>query len=287
VPGEPAADPHGSVSAERLRAAQIENNARVWSSGRYLPAYAHLTLQPAEALILARYREALSGRVLDVGCGGGRFLTYLTLLGSDVHGVDLSPRMVEHCRQRFPDVDVRVGDLADLKATVTGPFDSILLTDNVLDVFDDGERRRVLMEIRGLLSPDGLLIFSAHNLAALDRHADGPSPSLGHRLRGIAGEVTSRKVGALISIATRVPTRRANRQRLGPLQHREADHAVVNDDAHDYGLLHYYIARTAQEAQLGELGYTLIDVLEFSGPSVPPGQEGRDGSLYYVAGVKP
>ena len=49
----------------------------------------------------------------------------------------------------------------------------MLALDNVLDVFDDAERRRVLADLRALLAPDGLLIFSSHNLAYVDRAAPG------------------------------------------------------------------------------------------------------------------
>ena len=150
-------------------AAQSEINRHLWEAGRYLRWYKHASLQPAEALILTRYRTQLSARVLDVGCGGGRILAYLLLLGADAHGIDISARMVEHCRNRYPDATVNVGDLPNLGATVTGPFDSILLADNVLDVFDDAQRRRVLTDIRGLLAPGGLLVFSSHNLANWDR----------------------------------------------------------------------------------------------------------------------
>lgn len=42
------------------------------------------------------------GPVLDVGCGPGSVTAYLAVAGVDVSGVDLSPRMVEHARRRYP-----------------------------------------------------------------------------------------------------------------------------------------------------------------------------------------
>jgi SAM-dependent methyltransferase len=266
---------------------QAEINAKVWGSGRFVASYDYDSLQPSEALLLSRYREALTGRVLEAGCGTGRILGYLVMMGADAHGVDISSRMVERCRERFPGVDVRVGDLADLKAAVAGPCDAIFLADNVIDVFDDQQRRQVLADVRELLAPDGLILFSSHNLDSWDRT---PSPSAAGRLTGIleiARRAIHRNVIWWIRAALHLPSRRRNRRRLGPLQYREADHAVVNDAAHDYGLLHYYIGRAAQERQLTDLGYALIDVLEFHGPSVPAGQQGQDGSLYYVARVRP
>lgn len=268
------ADPDGT---------QAEVNYRLWSSGRYLSSYNHAQLLPAESVILARYREAISARVLDVGCGAGRMLGYLLMLGSDVHGVDLSSRMVEHCLSRFPQADVRVGDLADLAATVTGPFDAVLMPDNLIDVFNDVQRRAVLGDLRGLLAPDGLLIFSSHNLDAWDRpRAGGISGKLA-AVDGIVRTAAHRNAVWWVQTAIGMPARRRNRKRLGPLQYREGDYAIVNDSAHYHGLLHYYIGRVAQERQLSGAGFRLLDVLEADGRTVPAAQEGQSGSLYYVA----
>ena len=44
--------------------------------------------------------EAFRGRVLEVGVGGGRLLGYLVQLGGEVHGVDISQRMVDRCSRR-------------------------------------------------------------------------------------------------------------------------------------------------------------------------------------------
>ncbi|MET9496482.1 class I SAM-dependent methyltransferase [Streptomyces sp. NPDC006552] len=42
------------------------------------------------------------GPVLDVGCGPGTVTAYLAERGLDVSGVDLSPRMIENARRRYP-----------------------------------------------------------------------------------------------------------------------------------------------------------------------------------------
>lgn len=236
--------------------------------------------------MLARFREAFSGRVLDVGCGAGRILGYLTQLGGDVHAVDISSSMVEHCRRLYPGADVRVADLASLGASVEGPFDVVLMADNVLDVFDDARRREVLADVRGLLAPGGLAVFSSHNLAHWERTPEGESAGAGaamSRLRAVGEKLASRSLLWMLDATVRLPRRWSNRKRLAPMQCRAGDHAVINDSAHDYSLLMYYIARAGQERQLSELGYELVDVLEFEGASVPPGADGQGPWLYYVA----
>ncbi len=262
-----------------LGSAQSHVNARLWSAGGHLRTYDNANLLPAEALILARYREALTGRVLDLGCGAGRILGYLLLLGADALAIDLSPQMVERCRQRFPEADVRVGDMTNLSATVSGQFDALLLTANLIDVFDDAERRKVLAELRGLLRPGGLLIFSSHNLD----HWDRPGAGRGSRLVQMLRAAARRGLTVWVHLAISFPEKVRNRRRLRPLQHRGPDYAVINDEVHEYSLLHYYIGRVAQERQLAELGYELIDVLEADGPTIPSGEPGVTDSLYYVA----
>jgi SAM-dependent methyltransferase len=231
-------------------------------------------------VLLLRYREALSGRVLEVGCGGGRLLGYLLALGGEVHGIDVSDRMVEYCRRSYPQAHVRVGDAAALRASVEGRFSVVFPSFNLLDVFDDAGRRRVLTDIRGLLSPDGLLIFSSHNLAFIE---DGQSVEPGGaRLRALLSRL-NRPPGALARDVGRLPARIRNRRRLAGLQRHEADHAILNDAAFDYSLLHYYIRRDDQARQLAELGYELIECLDLEGRRVEEGGDGEGPELHYVA----
>jgi SAM-dependent methyltransferase len=263
-------------------AEQVRVNAELWGGGEHVATYANRTLLPVEVVILVRYREALSGRVLEVGCGAGRLLGYLTALGGEVHGIDISPSMVDYCRQRYPEAQVKVGDLGALAEAVQGPFDAVLAADNVLDIFDDSARRRALQAARELIAPGGLLIFSTHNLADLDGEGDRGGLAVS-RGGGLVAKIADRPVGELVRLATRLPRRVRNRRRLAPLQQRGADHAIVNDAAHDYGLLHYYIRREDEARQLGELGFELVECLDPDGRTVGAGEPARGPWLHYVA----
>ena len=265
---------------------QAAHNLSEWSAGKYVDAYANRVLSPVEVQIFVRYRDALSGRVLDLGCGAGRVLAYLVMLGADAYGVDLAPKMVDYCRRTIPGAKVVVGDIGALNAAVTGPFDAILAPDNLIDVFDDAERRRVLAGIRELLAPPGLLIFSSHDLGWAEANP-GPreweAPSGSAKLR----KLVERSPADMARSVGRRRRSAANRKRLGPLEERHDSYAILNDFPHDYSLLHYYIRRDDQERQLQELGYELIECLDGRGARVEPGGHGPSDhyadNLHYVA----
>lgn len=267
---------------------QAQINDRLWRAGEHVAVYATRELAPAEVMILVRYQKTLAGRVLEVGCGAGRILSYLVDLAAEAFAIDVSPAMVDYCRRTYPAADVRVGDLRELERRGESPYDAIFAGGNVIDVLDDSERRLALASWRELIAPDGLLIFNSHNLAVLD-----PSPSEARdsgRGQGVRPVALLRKAlnhppADVVRAVTRLPRRSRNRRRLGPLEKRAADHAIVNDEVFDYGLLHYYIRRDDQERQLAELGYELIECLDGEGHTVAPGEAGQGSSLHYIARV--
>ena len=80
--------------------------------------------QPWLRSALAAFAETVGGLgpVLDVGCGPGIVTAHLAQLGLDASGVDLSPRMVEHARHRYPDLrfDVASATALDLAPASLG-----------------------------------------------------------------------------------------------------------------------------------------------------------------------
>jgi SAM-dependent methyltransferase len=255
-------------------------NRRVWERGSYVGDYANRRLAPVEVLLLVRYRDALSRRPLEVGCGAGRVLGYLAELGGEAHGIDISEAMVAHCRAAYPAAHAEVGDLGNVGASVEGTFSAVLAMDNLLDIYDDAERRRVLRELRDLLDPDGVLIFSSHNL---DQHSGSMAPRRSARVQELVWKAGARPIGEVVRVGARMPQRIRNCRRLAPRERRERDYAIINDAAHDYGLLHYYIGRDAQARQLSECGLALDECLDVEGHPVGPGQPSAAPWLHYVA----
>lgn len=265
---------------------QVRLNAAFWSGGSALPEYASRDLLPVEVVLLLRHHRAVTGRVLDLGCGAGRLLGYLAEVSREAHGIDIAPAMVEYCRRNYPRAQTHLGDIAELGGLGLGTFDAVFAINNLFDVLDDARRRAALRDVRDLLAPEGLLIFSSHNLDVPQKSGAGRPQSRRDRGRAVRQQLVRTAARPPADVARgvlRLAARRRNRRRLAHLQYRGSDYAILNDRTHDYRLLHYYIGRDSQERQLREGGYELVEVLDAAGRPVPPGTMCHDAWLHYVA----
>jgi SAM-dependent methyltransferase len=264
-----------SINIARCEQDSARLNAERWARGDLVDAYSTRALRRVEEVLIERHRTALEGRVLELGCGAGRLTGYLSELSPEVHGLDLSPAMVAYCQRTYPRASFSVGDLRDLSAYEAGSDDVVLAPFNVLDVLGDAARRRTLMQIRDLLAFDGLLVMSSHNI----HYARRARTKLRLWIRLLVGS-PRRPAASLRGL----PRRFGNRHRLRSLQRTERDYAIVNDEAHDFSVLHYYISRDAQERQLREAGYELLECLDLDGQAVEPGEAAANcPELHYVA----
>jgi SAM-dependent methyltransferase len=267
---EPATRP---VSSD---AAGGELSTEFWSQADLVDAYTGAGLRPVEADILERHRVALSGRVLEVGVGAGRLTRHLCAIATDVHGIDISDAMVAATRRACPDATIIRWDLRDLSAHEDGSFDAVVAAFNVIDVLTHDDREVALAGFVRVLAPGGLLVMSSHNRAAASSVVGPGRQLLGH-LR--AGRMRSAAGGVI-----RFPRRVANRRRLRPLEHGHPTYAIVNDSAHDYSILHYYISRDAQVTQLADHGFELLESLDLEGGPVETGAAAAGSpELHYVA----
>jgi SAM-dependent methyltransferase len=96
-------------------------------------------------------------RVLEIGCGMGSLIAQLK--PSRGVGIDFSPEMITRAKQRHPGIDYHQIDAHDL-SEIEGPFDVIILSDTVNDLWDV---QRALEQIHRLCTPDTRLILNFYS----------------------------------------------------------------------------------------------------------------------------
>jgi SAM-dependent methyltransferase len=262
--------PSRSSGEHPANAVQRWANDRVWAGGRHVGAYANRGLRPVEVEILVRFRDALSGRVLELGSGAGRLTGYLATMARSVHGIDLSEEMVAYSRARYPAASFTQGDMRDPAIFGAERWDAIVAAFNILDVVGDAERQALLDRIRDALAPGGILVMSTHNR--------GVAAHLGDPLR-LAGMSLRVAIWNLV----RLPRRWLNRRRLVRFERREPTYAILNDVGHDYSVMHYYSTHDAQVRQFEAHGFEVLTCLDLDGDPVGPGELAAHCSeLHYV-----
>lgn len=251
-----------------------ETNSKTWTHSRFVRHYRATELRPAEAQALDRYGERFSGRVLELGCGTGRATGHLVARGARVDAVDLSPAMIAEARKRHPGVTFHLQDMADLHGFESDSYDAVMATCNVIDVFDDEQRRALIAEVGRLLAEDGVFVFSSHNRGHVEMLREPWQ---------IPNHPTHRFL-AFGKAIVYLPVRLRNRHRLHPHEVHTPAYEILNDAAHDWRLLQYYIFPADSRRQLAKCGLRMVECLALDGRPIAEGDRAPEESeLYYVA----
>ncbi len=136
-----------------------------------MPAFYNRAIDLCQRLALRRWLKVRSGtRVLDVGCGVGRWSRLLASRGASVTGIDLSPTMIDEARRRATGSQIRgscnffVRDLATLEAGEK--FDLVLSVTVLQHIIDPDALREALQRMAAHLDRAGVMII----LEAAPRH---------------------------------------------------------------------------------------------------------------------
>lgn len=106
----------------------------------------------------ARLGRARAVRILDVGCGRGHFLRFLSRCHPQTRraGIELDPVRAAAARAADPAARVQTGEVSAALADVAGAFDLITLWDVFEHLVDP---RAVLHALASRLAPDGVLFL--------------------------------------------------------------------------------------------------------------------------------
>lgn len=122
---------------------------------RYFSDYRDWYKRERQAIKLAR------GRVLDIGCGAGRFLLHLQQKGFDATGIDNSRGAVKVCKLRGVK-NVRLRSIDEITKFKPRSFDTIIMMGNNFGLFGGFKKaRRLLKQMHVITSAQGQIIAEA------------------------------------------------------------------------------------------------------------------------------
>lgn len=115
--------------------------------------------------IFEAHRIRSASRVLDAGCGTGRYAAALARRGFVVEGVDASRELIAYGREHNVADGTRtrleVGDLRDLAASAT--FAAVICRGVLNDLLDERDRYSVVTRLVGSLRPAGVLVLDVRD----------------------------------------------------------------------------------------------------------------------------
>jgi len=142
-----------------------------------MPEFYNRAIHLEQRLALAPWLQVAPGtRVLDVGCGVGRWSRLLAARGALVTGIDLSPTMIAEAERRAALEGVaarcrfQVQDLSALR--VEGEFDLILEVTVLQHILDPAALRAALAAMRAHLAPGGRMVLLEAAPVARERRCD-------------------------------------------------------------------------------------------------------------------
>jgi 2-polyprenyl-3-methyl-5-hydroxy-6-metoxy-1,4-benzoquinol methylase len=159
----------------RRFAAQGSGLAAVCSYG--MPEYYNRLIHHCQRLALNPWLDIAPGtRVLDVGCGVGRWSSLLAARGAVVTGMDLSPTMIAEANRRAAANGVAdrcrflVQDLAQLDAGER--FDLVLGVTVLQHILDADSLHSAVQRMSDHLAPGGRMVLLEAAPARIAKHCD-------------------------------------------------------------------------------------------------------------------
>lgn len=125
--------------------------APTYDSNRFENSYGKYIHCQERRFLEKKVGKKSESKILDLGCGTGRFLDLAN------YGADISPRMIEVARSKFPTTEIKEGSVTDIPFD-DGFFDTIYSL-HVIMHLDKEITQNFLNESHRKLNPNGKLIF--------------------------------------------------------------------------------------------------------------------------------
>lgn len=216
-----------------------ELNLNTYNSDAVIKWYKHLdAITVVEKKVFETHKDFLTNaKVLDIGIGGGRTTAYLIDKCKSYTGIDYSKGFVDTVKKKYPQGDIRLMDARDLKGIESNSCDLVNFSFNGIDYVGPEDRIKIFSEIHRVLKPNALFFFSTHNK---DHKTFNQFPWRDKN----NGFITNLKT--FIKLLPFLPRHFSKKKEEIHL----TDHAVINDSAHNFGLLTFYTSPKFLKEQL-------------------------------------
>jgi SAM-dependent methyltransferase len=246
---------------------------------RDVDLYRKLDLAVPEQRLLRRLKGSWDTvSMLDVGVGAGRTSFTFAAVAGRYLGIDISPMMVDLARALVAEddhVSFRVADVCDL-SSLDETFDVVLFSFNSIDLLRRAQRHQALSEMRRVLRPGGLLLFSTHSLHALPSYLRlGP-------IREVPRELSARTLYRYVRAVPRAARLLALGRRLDLEGIEQTGWAYIRDGVHGFDLELYYVSIPEQLRELAEARLDVVEITDSSAQPVDPDAPGQDYQLNFL-----
>lgn len=124
-------------------------------------------VHPSDRQLVDTWADAVTGPVIDAGCGPGHWTNYLDQRGTVASGVDLSPAFIARARAHYPGVSFEIGNLDGLDAT-TASLGGLLAWYSLIH-HEPSTIQVPLTEFARVLGPGGNLLLGFFEGPAIEK----------------------------------------------------------------------------------------------------------------------
>lgn len=255
-----------------------QQNKEVYSDYQVIKEYIDQEyLFPPEQTVLDILQPRLHDfTMLDIAVGAGRTTHFFAPLVKRYVAIDYSQEMIELCQKKFHaannDLAFHLADMRTLDMFADNTFDFVLISYNAISTLPHEDRLSTFAEIKRVGKPGGYFFFSAHNLQWVAREL----LSLKRKISVLHPKITYWNLLRLVKAYAH--------NDWTVITHLQAlPYAIINDGAHDFKLLHYYIRPAEQIKQLAAY-FTTIRVFARDGHELKANDlnSNTDGFLHYL-----
>ena len=136
--------------------AQYEADVAACEAAGDYPFAGYTELQQ-QVFDIVHAREGVS--VLDLGCGTGKLTARMVEAGHPVTAVDFSRQMLQAAQHNAPGATFLQADLQEVPNLLEGQNFDCIIAVYALHHLPDGEKYALLEQLRGMLSPDGVIVL--------------------------------------------------------------------------------------------------------------------------------